>query len=112
MPGDLSQHALCLRYGSAFVPPDGDERLGIALSTLGQAPLNALRHQPESGTCGWYVWGGEFSEHVDFFQPLHVHHLVAYAPQLIPYLGLAPGWRVLLAEGQSDVWRDPSLLFE
>ena len=84
--------------------------MGAAQSTLALLPLNALRHLPESGTCGWYIWGGDYSDDPDFFQPLHVHHLAEHAPQLIPYLALAPGWRLLLAPGQTDVWYDPALI--
>jgi hypothetical protein len=105
-----SQAAICEEFGSLFVPPDEDEHLGIALATLSQLPLNALRHPRESGTCGWYIWGGELSEDPNFFQSLHVHHLVSNAPSLVPYLALAPGWRVLLAPGQTEVWYDPALL--
>jgi hypothetical protein len=105
-----SQVEICEQFGSSFEPPGEDQRLGIALSTLSQLPLNALRHPPEAGTSGWYIWGGELSGDPDFFQPLHVHHLVAHAPALIPFLALAPGWRVLLAPEQTDVWYDPAIL--
>jgi hypothetical protein len=105
-----SQAATCEEFGSLFVPPDEDEQLGVALASLSQLPLNALRHRPESGTCGWYIWGGELSDDPQFFQSLHVHHLALYAPSLVTYLALAPGWRVLLAPGQTEVWYDPSLL--
>ena len=105
-----SQAEVCKQFGSLFDPPGEDENLGIALATLSQVPLNALRHSAENGTCGWYIWGGELSDHPEFFQPLHVHHLVAHAPGMIPYLALAPGWRVLLAPGHADVWYDPALL--
>jgi hypothetical protein len=105
-----SQASVCEHFGSPVDSPGEDERLGVALATLGQVPLNALRHVAENGTCGWYIWGGEYSSHPDFFQPLHVHHLVEEAPELVPYLGLAPGWRVLLAPGYTDVWYDVSLL--
>lgn len=106
----LSQAEACERFGSAFSPPGEDEYVGIALTTLSLLPLNALRHPVEGNTCGWYIWGGEYSDNPEFFQPLHVHHLIAYAPAIIPYLGLAPGWRILLALGQEDVWYDPALL--
>jgi hypothetical protein len=110
MSQPLSQAEICRRFGSPVDSPGEDERLGVALATLGLVPLNALRHMAENGTCGWYVWGGEYSSHPDFFQPLHVHHIVEEAPELVPYLGLAPGWRVLLASGYTDVWYDVSLL--
>lgn len=105
-----SQAEICEQFGSLFEPPGVDQRLGIALSTLSQLPLNALRHAPENRTCGWYIWGGELSDAPEFFQSLHVHHLVAHAPVLVPFLALAPGWRVLLAPEQTEVWYDPALL--
>ena len=105
-----SQLEACERFGSPFSPPSEDEKVGVALATLSDTPLNALRHPAENGTSGWYIWGGELSDSPDFFQPLHVHHLVLHAPAIVPYLALAPGWRVLLAPGHVDVWYDPTLL--
>jgi hypothetical protein len=87
-------------------------KVGIALPTLGDLPLNALRHRPGNGTTGWYIWGGNLSDAPDFFQTLHAEHLYEYVPQLVPYLALAPGWRVLIAPAQLDVWYDASLLSE
>jgi hypothetical protein len=73
--------------------------------------LNALRHSPEGDTSGWYIWGGErLLDEPEFFKPLHVSHLAEYCPSLLPYIGLAPGWRVVLASGHEDVWYDQSLL--
>jgi hypothetical protein len=84
---------------------------GIALHTLTSVPLNALRHPPEHGTCGWYIWGGEtLSDDPTFFKPLHVSHLSEVCPSIVPYLGLAPGWRVLIAPNQEEVWFDETLL--
>lgn len=106
----ISQREVCDRFGSSYEPPGHQQRLGIALHTLSKLPLNALRHPAEHGTCGWYVWGGELSDDPSFFETLHVQHLVDYAPQLVPYLALEPGWRVLLLIGREDVWYDPGLL--
>lgn len=107
----ISQMAVCDQYGSEFTPPSPLEKVGIAINTLGQLPLNALRHPAENSTCGWYIWGGEvLSQEPDFFQPLHVQHLAERCPDIIPYLALAPGWRVLLAPSQIDVWFDNGLL--
>ncbi len=105
------QVALCQRFGSPVATPAPNEKLGIAIATLSLKPLNALRHSPSKGTCGWYIWGGEvLSQRSDFFQPLHMSHLSEYCPTLLPYLALVPGWRVLLAPGQEEVWYDKSLL--
>lgn len=110
MMTSISQAEICQKWGSVFDPPGQNEKLGVALPTLSRLPLNALRHPREGGTCGWYIWGGELSDNPRFFQPLHVSHLGLHAPALLPYLALAPGWRVLLAPGQAEVWYDAGLL--
>ncbi len=110
MEHSAEQQSVCRRFGSDFQPPDPGSKVGIALHTLSLEPLNALRHVPEYGSNGWYIWGGEeLSASPDFFAPLHASHLADHAPALIPYMGLAPGFRVLLAPGQEDVWFDPKL---
>jgi len=106
------QARTCETYGVDPVACEPDLKVGIALASLQQLPLNALRHRPEAGTAGWYIWGGELSDAPNFFQPLHASHLDEYVPGLLPYLALAPGWRVLLAPDQVEVWHDPALLVE
>ncbi len=81
------------------MPPAPLDKALVATATLGQYPLNARRITPERGSCGWYVWGGGSqgrSSEPGFFQPLHVAHLLERCPQIMPFLALAPGWRVSL----------------
>jgi hypothetical protein len=105
------QLSICAEVDSPVVPPVPESKVGIALGTLNQLPLNALRHPVEGSACGWYIWGGEeMSQNPEFFQPLHVAHLADYCPAIVPYLALAPGWRVLLAPSQREVWYDGALL--
>ena len=74
-------------------------------------PINGLRHKLEGDTTGWYIWAGEeFSFDNDFFLPLHLEHFITKYPTVIKYLGLAPGWRFLIADNYEDVWEDTSLL--
>jgi hypothetical protein len=105
------QRELCARYGSNFVSAPPDSILGIALETLGKFPVNGLRHPPEKGTSGWYIWCGESLDiRPDFFAPLRVSHLIEKCPVSIPSLGLPPGSRFLLGEkGYEDVWFDATL---
>lgn len=98
------QNAICQRFGSAFVVPAATDKLGIALQTLDLLPLTAVRLKPENGTCGWYIHGGEYAADDDFYQPLHVVHLAELCPQILPYLALAPGFKVMLAPDFEDVW--------
>lgn len=107
------QRKMCKKYGAEFFASPGDMKLGISLNVKdGIFPINGLRHPPEKDTTGWYVWagGGELSSEDDFFKPLHVVHLNEWCPDIIPYLGLAPGWRFLIAPNYEDVWFDDNLL--
>lgn len=105
------QMALCRRVGADFQASPPDLKVGVALATVGKRPINGLRHPPEGDTTGWYIWAGEdFSQALEFFEPVHVEHIAELLPRAIPYLGLAPGWRFLLAENQEDLWFDPMLL--
>ena len=105
------QHRVCERFRAKCTPVAPGSKAGIALQTRGLQPLNALRHPPDGGTCGWYVWWGDsLNEDPEFFQPLHVEHLPAQCPALVPYLSLPPGWRVQVAPGHEDAWFDAELL--
>ncbi|MBT8769167.1 immunity protein Imm33 domain-containing protein [Metapseudomonas boanensis] len=106
------QLAICQRFSAEMLAPALTEKLGIALSTLHQLPFTAVRHLAVNGTCGWYIWGGEYCTGPEFFQALHVAHISEHCPQIQPYLALAPGWGVVLAPGYEDVWFDQALLVE
>ena len=104
------QRNVCERFGAEYTPPEASQKVGISLASLENVPLHAARLRPENGTCGWYIYGGEYTTDVDFYQPLHVAHLVERCPNIVPYLALPPGWRVLLAPDYEDVWFDGELL--
>jgi hypothetical protein len=105
-----AQEDICRRFAADFVPTDLQATLAVALDTLGSAaPLHGLRQQPEGGGCGWYIWAGDASADPNFFESVHALYLCDTIPQVLPYLGLGPGWRFLLAPGYEDVWFDPNV---
>ncbi|WP_345817714.1 hypothetical protein AAGS40_30425 (plasmid) [Paraburkholderia sp. PREW-6R] len=106
------QRDVCMRFGADFFGCDLSLKVGVARNVQdGLRPLNGLRLQPGNDVCGWYLWAGdEFSHAEDFFVPLHGIHLKEWAPLVIPYLGLPPGWRFLITEQYEDAWEDPQLL--
>lgn len=108
----IKQQAVCSRFSAPYYGCDSSLKVGISRNVRdGVRPLNGLRIRPEGDTSGWYIWAGtEFSEAPDFFVPLHVSHLTEWAPLVIPYLGLPPGWRFLATEQYEDVWEDAQLL--
>jgi len=107
------QLAVCARLGVTPDEPRGDSRLGIAPNARRSDlwPLNGLRHRPEHGTSGWYIWrGADLGQADDFFESLHTSHLRDWCPDAVRFLGLPPGWRFLIGPGQEDVWYDATLL--
>src|SRR5262245_54783911 len=105
------EQTVCEWKGVDPVRPTPGSKVGLALSSLGRSPINALRHRPQGSTNGWYVWCGAWSDDPDFFTPLHVEHLAQYLPEVIEYLDLPPGYRILI-DGQQyeDAWFDATLL--
>ena len=112
MDSNKEQKLICTRYGSPFCESPMFLKVGISKNVRdGIWPINGLRHPLEGDTTGWYIWAGEqFSTDPDFFVPLHVEHLKEWCPLVLKYLGLAPGWRFLVANGYEDVWQDITLL--
>jgi hypothetical protein len=112
MTSEEQQREVCRKYKTIWVATRSDLKLGIAQNVRdGLLPINGLRHTPVGDTTGWYIWaGGEPCDDPDFFVPLHVAHLGDWCPAVIPYLGLPPGWRFLIAPDHEDVWEDASLL--
>ena len=108
---DDEQRTVCERYGAGVMAPEVTYKVGVSESALrGEWPLNGLRHAPESGTTGWFLWSGELSDDPDFFKPIHFYHLLAGCPAALPFMALPPGWRFLVAPGYEDVWYDDDLL--
>ncbi|MCB9018697.1 MAG: hypothetical protein H6546_00015 [Chitinophagales bacterium] len=104
------QKDVCKKFDVIPFPSKSGEKLGIAIETIGKLPINGLRHPPENGTCGWYIWcGEEMSEDSEFFKPLHVSHIKEYLPEVEQYLSLPPGYRFLVAGDYEDVWYDSEL---
>lgn len=106
------QRETCKRFNADFLPATGGTKIGITEDVRkGKLPISGLRHRPVGDTSGWYVWAGEeLSDSPDFFLPLHIEHLDEWCPEIKKYLGLAPGWRFLIAGEYEDVWFDSKLL--
>ena len=106
------QKEVCKKAKLNFVETDMELIAGVSetLFTSTQ-PVHGLRHPIEKGTCGWYLWSGEYSSADDFFKPYHAKHLLERKPEIIKYLGLEPGGRFLFDDnGYEDIWFDESLL--
>ena len=107
------QKQLCLKYNTTYCESSFDKLVGVALSSFNNAkmPINGLRHPIESShSANWYIWAGDYSDEENFFQPLHIQHLLELCPKAINYLGLPPGWRFLFDNKFEDVWFDADLL--
>jgi len=106
------QMKVCEKYQAVWFGAPLDQKIGVSKNlTSGEMPINGLRHPPENGTAGWYIWAGEWSDANDFFEALHIQHLIEKYPQLLKYLGLPPGYRFQVdSNGYEDVWEDKNLL--
>lgn len=100
---------ICEKYGSNYFEFSENLNIGVNIESLANNPVYGVRINPTSDTSGWYIWGGDYSEDADFFQPMHGFHLLEILPRLSKYLALAPGYKFIVDnEGYEDVWFDPS----
>ncbi len=102
---------ICTRLDVIPIEPLANSRVGIAIETLSMRPIHGLRNPVEDDMNGWYFWCGEWSDAPDFFKPLHLEHLNEYLPQVLKYLQLPPGYRILIDDnGYEDIWFDDSCI--
>ena len=71
-------------------------------------PINGLRHTPERGSSGWFIWAGGEIDRADpsDFRAMHLEHLGTLFPEVLPYLAMPRGWRWHVALDDEDVWFD------
>lgn len=107
-----AQAEICLAVGSAYVEAALDSSVVVAAETVRTFPLNGTRQPPGEGESGWRVWGGDGSPpQAAEFELMTVSDLQRVCPQILKYLALAPGWRVVWAPGEEDVRFDHQLLY-
>ena len=106
-----AQQDLCRRFGADFAPTAPEAAVSAALASLVSGlPIHGARHHPRGDGSGWLLWAGDLSSDPEFFQAMPAGELIEHAPAVLPYLGLPPGWRFLLAPGYEDAWFDATLL--
>lgn len=112
-----AQREVCDRYRVPYVPTRPDLKIGINLKG-DPYPVNGSRQPLDErydNLAGWWIWNGERVDSQESFgalewESLHAAHLADNCPDVLPYLGLPPGWRFLIAPGYEDVWEDAHLL--
>jgi hypothetical protein len=106
----LEQKNICERLKVEWVPTEPFRMVGLSIANSNSSPFHALRHPPDNYS-GWFLWAEEYSVADDFFKTIHAWHLLEYRPEIIKYLGLPAGFRVLIDDkGYEDIWYDVSLL--
>ena len=107
------QIRVCMRFGAKPKECPPGLKVGISRNIRdGILPITGQRCKPVGDTTGWYIWAGDHSDDVDFYNPLHVAHLAEWCPTVLPYLLLPPGWCFQIAPGYEDVWFDSTVLVE
>lgn len=100
------QKQLCEKYNSPCFFCSESEIIGVAIESIKSQPIYGVRQRRENNTCGWYLWGGDYSEDENFFQPVHFSHVYEIVPEYVfKYLALAPGFKFITdSVGYEDVW--------
>ncbi|EBS6357271.1 hypothetical protein D4E88_23950 [Salmonella enterica subsp. enterica serovar Albany] len=100
------QKNICNKYNSPCFFCSDMEIVGVAIDSMRKQPIYGVRVAREDNSCGWYLWGGDYSSSDDFFQPVHFSHLHEVIPDYVmKYLALAPGFKFTTdISNYEDVW--------
>jgi hypothetical protein len=111
---EQEQKDVCKRFNLPWTPTD--EKLMVAINDSlfsDKLPVNGLRHRRENKIDGWYLWSGDEipQDKNDFFNPIHISHLIELHPLVLKYLGLPHGYRFQIDDkGYEDIWFDETIL--
>jgi len=107
-----NQETVCERFQVEWVEWPRGLKVGVARNVRsGLAPFERTSPSPAGRSHRLVLVGGRSAvPGPGLLLPLHVEHLAEWCPAAIPYLGLPPGWRFLVAPGREDVWFDENLL--
>lgn len=110
---EMKYQSICESQKVSPQRPKEGSIVGIAIESVKNQIIHGLRHNIENGTNGWYIWGGEYSEDSEFFNPICFEHLESHLPkEILKFLDLPPGYRFLvdLENNHEDIWFDSTLL--
>jgi hypothetical protein len=108
---DERQRQLCAERQLPWTPPTGGSVVEVGRDVgTGLWPVRGMRLPIEGSACGWRLWAGEgeMSRSPDYFELVKVEYLYDRCQEVLPYLGLPPGWRFVVAPGYFDVTDDPA----
>lgn len=107
------QQRVCRDHQVAPAATLDGRKARIALATLVHIPPSGLRHRPEAGPSGSYIWARTMiREAAEFFDPLHHRHMTTHGAAPVLSLAPPPDLRFVGAPGRMDAWFDPELLQE
>jgi hypothetical protein len=87
----VDQHSLCEKAASPWTPPRADQ-IAAVWPDLTDTPLEGVRYQPAGGMSGWWLMPAGFTGEFGDMVPKHLYHVTRLRPDVLPLLGLAPGY--------------------
>jgi hypothetical protein len=104
----IQQLEICRKYNTYWYPSPSHCISGLLSKDSSNSSFTAIRHLPQSGASGWFLWNDIFVP--DQFVPVEISHLEDLDDRIIKYLGLPPGYTFSISEGSETVSFDKALL--
>jgi hypothetical protein len=101
------QRRLCDEAFSLWVPPQADQ-IAAVWPGLQDRPVEGMRYRPEGAMSGWWIMPVGFTGNFRDMVPEHLYHLAEARPDVVPLLGLAPGF--VFDQQSQRVWFEGDVL--
>lgn len=102
-----TQNKLCQENKCQFMPPRPDRKVAISEGVYEGLPVQGVRYPSPEHMSGWWLTTDQYDGNVDSLQVVHMYHLTAKRPDLIPYIALPYGYRFDSSSGV--VWPDKNI---
>ena len=104
-----SQTEVCHRVGAPFAPAHAHQMAAISEGVLrAGSTVYGVRYRAPSHMSGWYLYNDEYNGDVKTLQVVHLYHVAANRPDVVPYLALPAGYRIAVGDNGDEVTFDGS----
>ena len=102
-----AQEEQCAKAGVTFSPPCIEQLVAVSPELLADNGLvQGVRYPSPEHMSGWWLVDEAFDGSAASMKPIHLGHVAARRPDVLPFLALPFGYRFSVIGHEVDIWYD------
>lgn len=103
------QHGICSKYSAPFSPPRPDRKIVISEGVYCGGNVTGVRYPSPEHMSGWWLTSDEYNGDTKTLKIVHLYHLTAHRPDIMPFIALPFGYRFFIQGAESSAWHDQKI---